>query len=153
MSLNVKTIHVGDREFTLRLTSKALLNYNQKHGQEATSPLVAVLQAVEDLDARIDLLSNALNHPENKNSLKDGGTLLDLMADDYAWSNAKVNELILTLAHESGLLDEDDYLSLIDPVAENGKKLISTLSNLLTGNPVGGNAEGTSETGAAENPT
>lgn len=153
MSLNVTTVCVGEQEFTLRLTSKAIMNYCQKHGNEGNSPVIAVLEAVNDISAKIDLFTNALNHPENKNTLKDGAALLDLMADDDSWKDPQVkNDLILTLAQQSGLLSDEDYLSLIDPVAENGKKLISTMAKLLKGEPVNGSAaEGQTET--QENPT
>lgn len=153
MSLNVKTIRVGDKEFTLRLTSKALLSFNLKHGSEGASPVVPVLQAVSDLAARCDLFAHALTHPENKNAVKDGGQLLDLMADDPSWDNNSINELILELAHESGLLTEEDYLSLIDPVAQSGKQLINTLSRLLVGKPAAGSGDDVSGGDSEDTPT
>lgn len=148
MSLNVATVCVGGQEFTLRLTSKAIMNYCQKHGNEGGSPVVAVLEAVNSISAKIDLFTNALNHPENKNGLKDGAALLDLMADDNSWKDPQAkNDLILTLAQQAGLLSDEDYLSLIDPVAENGKKLISTMTKLLRGEPLDNKAaEGQPET-------
>lgn len=152
MSLNVKTINVNGTEATLRLTSKALLNFNLKHGAESGSPVIAVLEAVNNIGARMDLFTNALSHPENKNSIKSGGDLLDLMADDPAWDRNSVNELILRLAYESGLLSEGDYLSLLDPVAENGKQLIDAMSKLLTGKRVGSD-DVSDQDGGEENPT
>lgn len=153
MSLNVSTIYVGDKECTLRLTSKALMNFNLKHGAEGNSPVVAVLNAVNDYAARIDLFTNALNHPENKNTIKDGAMLLDLMADSGSWDRNGVNTLILDLAHQSGLLDADDYLALVDPVTQSGSKLIKTLSKLLTGEDVSAGEAEADEASGAENPT
>lgn len=153
MSLSFKTITVGDKECTLRLTSKALMNFNLKHGADGNSPVVAVLNAVNDYAARIDLFTAALNHPENKNSLKDGGALLDQMADSGGWNRAGINDLILELAQQSGLLDEEDYLALIDPVAESGRKLIDTLAKLLTGESATDGAEDADADSDAANPT
>lgn len=133
MSLSVKTITVGDREVTLRLTSKALMQFNLKHGIEGNTPTIAVLGAVSDMAARIDLLTNALIHPENKNTVKDGGLLLDLMADDPSWSRDAVNQLILDLAVEAGLIDPEEREALMDAVLCNGKKTLSALAGLLSG--------------------
>lgn len=149
MGLNVKTLTVGENEVTLRLTSKALFNFNQKHGSEGTSPLVALLSAVDDIGARMDLLTNALNHPENKNKIKDGGQLLDLL-HDTGWDRDMVNILILELAQESGLISSEELSNLIDPVAENGKRLVDKLADLLSGKPMG---KDVLEGPGAENPT
>jgi len=151
MSLNVNTICVGEHTLTLRLTSKSLLNFNIEHGQEGTSPVVAVLSAITDLSAKADLLTAALNHPENRNAVKNGADLLDLMADSGSWEPNAINDLILQLAKDSGLLGEEDFLALIDPVMESNKKLISTLSNLLVGKPADASREVTEN--AEENPT
>lgn len=133
MSLNVKSINVGGTTVTLRLTSKALLNFNLKHGTAGQSPVVAVLSALDDQEARITLFTNALCHPESKNSVKDGADLLDMFADDPYWERNAVNMLILELAEASGLLTSEDASALTEPVALNDKKLISVLSDLLTG--------------------
>lgn len=155
MSLNVKPIVVGDKELTLRLTSKALVNFNLKHGIEGNSPTIAVLGAVNDMAARIDLFTNALTHPENKNPIKDGGLLLDLMADDPSWSKDEVNELILTLAAESGLIHPEEASSLLSSVRENSTKMISALGRLLTGEPNAqeSTAADDGQSDAEENPT
>ena len=153
MSLNVKTITVGGTEVTLRLTSKALLSFNLKHGAAGQSPVVAVLSALDDMEARINLFTNALTHPDNKNTVKNGADLLDMMADDTLdWSRDRVDSLILDLAEDSGLLSNEDHLNLLEPVEQNRKKLVSTLADLLVGKPVG--TAGTEPQGDSEgNPT
>ena len=152
MSLNVSKINVGGTEVTLRLTSKALLNFNLKHGTAGQSPLVAVLSALDDMDARIHLFTNALLHPENKNPVKDGADLLDMFADDPSWGRAEVDHLILELSHQSGLLSGEDFTSLMEPVAQNSKKLISVLSDLMVGKSVPAATPGAASA-EEENPT
>ena len=152
MSLNVMTISVGDKTLTLRLTSRAIMNYCKKHGSEGGSPVIAVLEAVNNIEARADLLTAALGHPDNHNEIKDGYKLLDLMADSGIWDRHTINDTILELARQSGLLTDEDFLSLIDPVRENGEKLISTMARLLTGKPVEGTAPDT-QGEQTENPT
>ena len=75
------------------------------------------------------------------------------MADSGSWDRHIVNDTILELARQSGLLTDDDYLSLIDPVRENGEKLISTMAKLLTGQPISTNAAGEAAETAEGNPT
>lgn len=150
MSLNVRTIDVGGQQLTLRLTSKALLNFNLKHGVEGNTPTIAVLGAVSDVAARIDLLSAALQHPENRNTIKDGAAFLDMLADDPTWGREAVNELILNLAVDCGLIDDGEASDLLAAVSENGRKTIDTLKRLLVGkSPEEVSDQGTSE----ENPT
>ena len=154
MSLNVKNVAVGDQEFTLRLTSKALLNFNLKHGIEGNTPTIAVLDAVSDMAAKVDLLSNALQHPEHRNKIRDGGELLDLMADDPAWDRHKVNALILDLAADAGLIHQNEAADLLDAVMENDKKRLDFLRSLLTGTPLDQEPVPNSDTKEkAENPT
>lgn len=157
MSLNVKTITVGDRDLTLRLTSKALMQFNLKHGIEGNTPTIAVLGAVSDMAARIDLFTNALTHPESKNSVKDGGLLLDLMADDPSWSRDEVNQLILELASESGLIHPEEVSTLLQSVKDNCDRTITTLGRMLSGEAVHGGSDSSTESEDAgeseENPT
>lgn len=152
MSLNVTEISVGEKTLTLRLTSRAIMNYCKKHGSEGGSPVIAVLEAVNNIEARADLLTAALGHPDNHNEVKDGYKLLDLMADSGSWDRHIINDTILELARQSGLLTDEDYLSLIDPVRENGEKLISTMARLLAGKPVEESSPD-SQGDQAENPT
>lgn len=153
MSLNVHEIQLSGQTITLRLTSKALLQYSMKHGVEGNSPAVAVLNAVGDYAARADLFTGALNHPDNKNAVKDGCVLQDLFADN-SWDRDAVNQLILDLAVEAGLLKAEEATTLFECAAENGAKIVRTLGKLLRGDRAGlGEAEQVAETSEEENPT
>lgn len=153
MSLNVHEIQLGDQTITLRLTSKALLNYSMKHGVEGNSPAVAVLNAIGDYAAREDLFTKALSHPDNKNTVKDGSTLQDLLADN-GWDRDDVNKLILDLAAEAGLLKDEEVVDLLDCAKANGAKVVSTLGRLLRGDRMDAPVEQESSDGSSkENPT
>ena len=152
MSLNVHEIRLGEQVVTLRLTSKALMQFNLKHGVEGNSPAVAVLGAVSDYDARIDLFTNALNHPENKNKVKQGDQLLDLLVD-HSWDRDAVNQLILDLAEESGLLKSGEVADLMGSVSENGSRMIRTLGNLLRGENPRAEAQAEASEATEDNPT
>ena len=152
--MNFHNINIGDRAFTLRLTSKAIFNYCKKHGTDGGSPIIAILEAVNNLEAKADLLTHALNHPDNKNSVRDGYALLDLMADDSEWKTPLAkNQLILDLALEAGLLDESEYAELQEPVAKSSKALIDTMAKLLIGAPIGDAATTGDQPEHEENPT
>lgn len=153
MSLNVHEIQLSGKTVTLRLTSKALLNYNLKHGVEGNSPAVAVLNAIGDYQARADLFTNALNYPENTNTIKDGCTLQDLLADN-SWDRDAVNRLILDLAVEAGLLKPDEGDTLCECAAASGAKVVNTLGKLLRGDKMDPAAEQNASAGNEdENPT
>lgn len=153
MSLNVHEIQLGDQTITLRLTSKALLNYSMKHGVEGNSPAVAVLNAIGNYAAREDLFTKALSHPDNKNTVKDGSTLQDLLAD-HGWDRDDVNKLILDLAAEAGLLKDGEVADLLDCAKANGVKVVSTLGRLLRGDRMDAPVEQESSDGSSEeNPT
>ena len=153
MSLNVHEIQLSGQTITLRLTSKALLAYSKKHGVEGNSPAVAVLNAVGDYDARAALFTGALNHPDNKNQVKDGCDLQDILADE-GWDRDRVNGLILDLAVNAGLLKEEEATTLLECAAENGAKVVNTLGKLLRGERMG-HEEANNATAAVdeENPT
>lgn len=153
MSLNVHEIQLSGETVTLRLTSKALLHYSMKYGVEGNSPAVAVLNAIGDYQAREDFFTKALNHPENSNTIKEGCMLQDLLADN-SWDRDAVNQLILDLAVEAGLLKPEEGSALYECAAANGAKVVSTLGKLLRGDKMDAAADqNDSANNKEENPT
>ena len=69
-------------ELTLRLTSTAIAAYVKAHGIPGAALLTDIAAAADDIEKQITLLSKALQHPGNNNKIKDGGRLLDLLADE-----------------------------------------------------------------------
>lgn len=154
MSLNVHELNLGGETVTLRLTTKAIGSYVLKHGVEGAPPIVSVLNAIDDLGARCSLLTGALTHPDNRNKVKSGEDLLDRLAD-AGWNGTEVTDLILTLAHEAGLLSEENATRLSQAAEDNAASTMDKLVALLQGQEVkNGKAIGDAPTGAgdAENP-
>ena len=56
----------------------------------------------------------------------------------------------LRQAIDSGLISCEELSNLIDPVTENGKRLVEKLADLLSGKPMG---KDTQEAAGEENPT
>ena len=133
MSLNVKEITMADGSTVqLRLTSKAICAYALKHGTEGAPPLVSVLNAIDDMDARIALLHGALRFPGSPNMSMEGAELLDLLTD-AGYGRGKVNSLILDLAAEAGLVEQEDLPDLQEAINANDKKLVARLARFLDG--------------------
>lgn len=149
LNLNAMTLNLGDKTVTLRLTTRAIRNYAQKHGEKGANPLVAVLSAVDDLDAKIELFSAALTHPGNDNPVKDGADLLDLMADN-CMGHKEISRTIVDLAVAAGLVDSEQGTNLAEAVDTNNDQFVAILTGVLTGKPAPGAAE---ENPQKENPT
>lgn len=154
------TIQLDEQTVTLRLTTRNLRNYCNKHGEKGTRPLVAVLSALDDINARADLLTAALNHPGNHNPIKSGDDLLDALAARRITQKA-VDQKILELAVDAGLVDDEDVPDLSIAVADSTTHFVDVLSRVLSGKPsrktetqteTAPPAEDAGET-AAENPT
>lgn len=151
LTLNAKTLNLGDKTVTLRLTTRAIRNYANKHGAKGSNPLVAVLSAVDDLDAKIDLFTAALTYSGNDNPIKTGEDLLDLMADNDM-GRKEVNRTIVDLAVDAGLMDDDQRSDLSAALDKNDDKFMDIVIGVMTGEstPDSGEAE---ETSQEENPT
>lgn len=134
LNLNAKTLNLGDNTVTLRLTTRAIRNYAQKHGEKGANPLVAVLSAVDDLDAKVDLFTAALTYSGNNNTIKSGEDLLDLMADNYM-GRKEINRIIVDLTVAAGLVDSEQGTTLAEAVDTNDDKFMDILTGILTGNP------------------
>lgn len=133
MSLNVKTITLKDgAEVTLRLTSKALCAYNAKHGVEGAPLIANILNATDDLEARIALLTGALRYPDNQNTVKEGDSLLDLLADS-GWGREDITGLIVELAELAGLISGGEAVDMQMAICKSSSKTLTSLVDFLNG--------------------
>ena len=135
----------------LRLTTGKLEQYlSQVNGSDG-NPLLAVLDAMTILPKRIKLFSAALQWPDNKNTIKNGAELLDRLLDEGVTAR-EIRNMVLQMAAQAGLVDEDQLDEMIQSAQEGDEKFFALISGTLAGKDVGGEAAGqASET--AENPT
>lgn len=122
----------GDKIVSLRLTSQALSKYIKEHGIPGAAPVVSVLNAVNDLDALMALLTAAMRY---KGAVADkdiptGGELLDLLADEDR-GDLYVRGLVVRLALDAGLLDEAGAHELEEAMAANSALVVSKVAQLL----------------------
>ena len=152
--LNVKTIKLDEgKDVTLRLTSKALCAFIKSHGVQDAPVMVSILSAIDNLESRIGLFTKALNHTDNKNTVKDGETLLDYLAD-LGYNRSDVNRLIMELAQEAGLVTREEMDSLLEAAEENGSNTLNSMVRLLKGEKLTPDIPGAEgQTEAKGNPT
>lgn len=99
-------LKVGKEEFKLRLTLAGQKNLMQKNPEIPV--LATIMSAADDPMDMENLLTEALNWEGNENSIHDGAELYDLMVDNGYRGAKKFAEVALGIAHNAGLLAEDE---------------------------------------------
>lgn len=133
----------------LRLTTGKLEEYLNKVGAGDQNALLGVLDAMTLLPKRIKLFSAALQWPGNKNTIKDGATLLDRLLDEGLTAR-DISNMVLQLAAQAGLIEEEQLDELIQSAQKGDKRFFEIISSSMAGKEpeaANENAEGT------ENPT
>jgi hypothetical protein len=99
-------LRLGNETFKLRLTLEGQKNLMRKNPD---TPIMAIIMsAVDDPEDMDNLLTEALNWPDSGNSIQSGAELYDLMVDaGHRGSKAFMN-VVLNIAHNAGLLTEDE---------------------------------------------
>lgn len=150
--MNVKTVPLGETTVSLRLTASKLQAYIKDNSNEAQSPLLAVLDAMESLKHKAALFTAALQYKGNDNKVKDGYELLDMMADT-GMSTLDVKNLIVEMAEQSGLVDHEDAASVLDAIDKGNRKFINTITTVLAGDRPEGTPAADAEQPEEKNPT
>lgn len=135
----------------LRLTTGKLEQYLSQVNGSNENPLLAVLDAMTILPKRIKLFTAALQWTGNKNTIKDGAVLLDRLLDEGITAR-EIRNMVLQMAAQAGLVDEDQLDEMIQSAQEGDEKFFSLISGTLAGKDVGGEAAGQANE-TAENPT
>ena len=151
--MQVKSLSLGGTAVSLRLTARQLQAYIKEHGNEAQSPLLAVLDAVESLKRKAALLSAALQYKGNDNTVKDGYDLLDMLAD-AGYTDMDIKLLIVNLAEQSGLVSGEDAQTVRESIGKGNRKFIDTVAMVLAGEtPEAGQENADAGETEEENPT
>lgn len=95
-----KQVHID-----LRLTTAGQITL-KKHWQENT--LSTLFEAIDDIERFADVLTQALNWPGNKNTIKKGDELADLMAMNGLLGIVAKQQIVTNLAKASGILSEEE---------------------------------------------
>lgn len=89
----------------LRLTTAGQITL-KKHWQENT--LSTLFDSIDDIEKFADVLTQALNWPSNKNQIKKGDELADLMAMNGMLGIVAKQKIVTDLAKASGILSEEE---------------------------------------------
>lgn len=137
----------------LRLTSAKLEWYLKETQSDQQNPLLGVLDAVAILGKRIKLLTAALQWPKNTNTVKDGAELLDLLLDDGV-KPSEISDMILKLACQAGLMEEDELDNMMAANAEGTVKFRDAIRDFLAGKtPAAAETPPQASDGQEANPT
>lgn len=145
--MRVDTFQIGGIEVTMRLSAQALAQHCKDYGKPGENPVVCVMEAVDDMSAKISLMTKALNHKGNDNLIRNGADLLDLMADNGMGQDA-ANHMILTMARTCGQLTDEELAKLEGAI--NGR--ITKIVNLFAGE-VADDSKPAPQDAEEENPT
>lgn len=99
-------LKVGKEEFKLRLTLAGQKNLMEKNPEVPV--LAIIMSAADDPMDMENLLTEALNWDGNENTVHDGAELYDLMVDNGFCGAKRFAEVALGIAHNAGLLNEDE---------------------------------------------
>lgn len=136
----------------LRLTTGKLEQYLSQVNGSNENPLLAVLDAMTLLPKRIKLFTAALQWPENKNTIKNGADLLDRLLDEGVTAR-EIRNMVLQMAAQAGLVDEDQLEEMIQSAQEGDEKFFALISGSLAGKDVAGPEAAGQASETAENPT
>lgn len=132
MALRTYDVTLSDGvTYHLRLTSQATSEFVKIHGNKQAAPWVSVCAAMETLDDQIALFQAALHYPGAPQQ-PSGAVFIDRLADE-GYGESFRRELVIQLAHASGLLDDDAVESLVAAVRTNSRSAMETMVNILTG--------------------
>lgn len=127
-------IEASGNLYSLRLTTAKLQGYLAAVKADNQAPLLGVLDALSNLDKRIKLFTAALSWQGNHNPRQTGAAFLDDLADDD--EAPPVEDLILALAMDCGLIRGEDLDGLSDAVKSGNRNLVDTLCTLLRGEDI-----------------
>ena len=122
MAAYILTLESGE-EYPLKLTALQLQGYLKTNfkGQQMP-PLPAVIQAVDNLDCRLDLFQRALTGG-NPNCKLRGADLYDRLVEE-GWTPEQVAALVVEIADASGLIPKDMRDDLMTAVTTSANGVI-----------------------------
>lgn len=118
-------VKAGGGEFKLRLTLAGQKNLMAKNPD--VSIMALVMSAIDDPQDMENLLTEALNWEGNENAITEGAKLYDLMVDDGKCGTDYFADLVLNIAHNAGLIDDDERKKIHRGIVAKLKKGIDNM--------------------------
>lgn len=111
----------------LRLTTAGQIMLKKQWKENTLSTL---FEAIDDIERFASILNISLNWPGNKNTIKKGEDLADLMAANGLLGIVAKQKLVTELAKASGILSEEEKAAM----DERASKLQDSLTSADEGN-------------------
>jgi len=118
-------VKAGGEEFKLRLTLAGQKNLLAKNPD--SSIMAIVMSAIDDPQDMDNLLTEALSWEGNENTIRSGEKLYDRLVDDGKSGTAFFAELVLGIAHNAGLIDDNDRRKIYRGIVSKLKRGIDGL--------------------------
>lgn len=118
-------VKAGGEEFKLRLTLAGQKNLLAKNPDSAI--MTIVMSAIDDPKDMDNLLTEALTWDGNENTIHSGEKLYDRLVDDGKSGTAFFAELVLGIAHNAGLIDDDDRKKISRGLVSKLKRGINSM--------------------------
>lgn len=118
-------VKAGGEEFKLRLTLAGQKNLLAKNPDSAI--MTIVMSAIDDPKDMDNLLTEALTWDGNENTIHSGEKLYDRLVDDGKSGTAFFAELVSGVAHNAGLIDDDDRKKISRGLVSKLKKGINSM--------------------------
>ncbi|MBP3478089.1 MAG: hypothetical protein J6K03_01230 [Oscillospiraceae bacterium] len=118
-------VKAGGGEFKLRLTLAGQKNLMAKNPD--VSVMALVMSAIDDPQDMENLLTEALNWEGSENAITEGAKLYDLMVDDGKCGTDHFADLVLNIAHNAGLINDDERKQIYRGIVAKFKKGIDSM--------------------------
>lgn len=98
---------------SMRLTGSALrrLENDVRFGKKSANEIISI--AMTRISCAMAIFDNALTYKGNENTVKDGETLFDLMAENDMAGEAGIAMTVVEIARVSGIFSEEAYKQVV----------------------------------------
>ena len=104
-------------DVSLRLGAGQQIKLKKKWNDEGTT--TTLFNSIDDIERFVDVLDFSLKYTGNKNTIKTGSELYDLMAENGLLGMAKKQKIITSIALASGIFDEEEKESIDTQTAKS----------------------------------
>ena len=117
-TLNLRNAEGEEITVDLRLTIMGQKNLQKKY-KDNSAVASTIFTAVADPGKIVDVFGEALNFNGNKNTVKSGAELYDLLVDNGYEGADSFMEVLAGIAHESGIINEKQANFIVGKAKES----------------------------------
>lgn len=122
-NLTLNTADGGTVEVSLRLNLLAQKKLKAKYREDGGS-MQTLIKAMDDPERLCDVLTGSLGWAGNENTVKDGETLYELLADNEMLGRVGTTEVLTSIARASGIVNDKEKTSIDSFFSKNFNELM-----------------------------